>query len=370
MRLKNYMGKLDINTFIDDSEYFNEEPYSRNNKKKEKEFLNILLQLREHHLENCLKYNKLNKNFDYKIPESLSSYPMLPVRLFKYDNVHSLPEEKIFKTLTSSGTSGQEPSKIYLDNFTARRQTKTLSKILSDVMPMARMPMIIIDFQDVRSSRNKFNARAAGVGGFSMFGKKPIYAFDENNQLNLEAIDQYIEDNAGLPIFLFGFTFVVWKHFISELKRLNKKIIFPEKSLLIHGGGWKKIEHESVSQSEFKNIFEEHTGIKKIVNYYGMVEQVGSIFTECSEGYYHTTNYNDILIRDESNFKPLEYGQTGLIQLFSILPTSYPGHSILTEDLGIAHGIDNCKCGKNGKYFSIVGRQAQSEPRGCSDVIK
>ena len=41
---------------------------------------------------------------------------------------------------------------------------------------------------------------------------------------------------------------------------------------------------------------------------------------------------------------------------------------ILTEDIGIIHGIDNCKCGKLGKYFSVLGRVPDSELRGCSDV--
>ena len=47
---------------------------------------------------------------------------------------------------------------------------------------------------------------------------------------------------------------------------------------------------------------------------------------------------------------------------------SYPGQSILTEDIGVIHGIDNCKCGKLGKYFSVLGRVPDSELRGCSDV--
>jgi hypothetical protein len=50
------------------------------------------------------------------------------------------------------------------------------------------------------------------------------------------------------------------------------------------------------------------------------------------------------------------------------LPLSYPGHNILTEDIGIIKGIDNCKCGKKGKYFKVLGRVPDAELRGCSDV--
>tara|TARA_Y100000590_G_scaffold355974_1_gene409975 strand:- start:51 stop:209 length:159 start_codon:yes stop_codon:yes gene_type:complete len=51
-----------------------------------------------------------------------------------------------------------------------------------------------------------------------------------------------------------------------------------------------------------------------------------------------------------------------------LLPISYPGHNILTEDTGAIIGVDNCKCGRKGKYFSIMGRVAGTQLRGCSDV--
>ena len=53
------------------------------------------------------------------------------------------------------------------------------------------------------------------------------------------------------------------------------------------------------------------------------------------------------------------------MQLFSLLPKSYPGHNILTEDIG---KIASCKCGFEGKCFTIHGRVKHSEIRGCSDV--
>tara|TARA_A100001015_G_scaffold287890_1_gene358144 strand:+ start:1250 stop:1456 length:207 start_codon:yes stop_codon:yes gene_type:complete len=60
--------------------------------------------------------------------------------------------------------------------------------------------------------------------------------------------------------------------------------------------------------------------------------------------------------------------KTGLVQLLSILPTSYPGHSILTQDLGAVFGEDNCKCNLKGKYFKILGRAKKAEIRGCGNV--
>ena len=98
-----------------------------------------------------------------------------------------------------------------------------------------------------------------------------------------------------------------------------------------------------------------------------MVEQTGSIFIECKFGYFHTTIYSDILIRN-SNFDINNFNSVGLIQLISLLPTSYPGHNILTEDLGEIIGEDDCLCGLKGKYFKVHGRVKEAELRGCSDV--
>ena len=51
-----------------------------------------------------------------------------------------------------------------------------------------------------------------------------------------------------------------------------------------------------------------------------------------------------------------------------MLPESYPGHSLLTEDEGVILGEDDCPCGRRGKYFKILGRLPQAEIRGCSDT--
>jgi hypothetical protein len=61
-------------------------------------------------------------------------------------------------------------------------------------------------------------------------------------------------------------------------------------------------------------------------------------------------------------------GEKGIIQVVSILPGSYPGHSLLTEDEGELLGEDDCPCGRLGKYFRISGRLKNADIRGCSDT--
>ena len=47
--------------------------------------------------------------------------------------------------------------------------------------------------------------------------------------------------------------------------------------ILIHGGGWKKLESEKISNNMFKEKIRQMTGCEQVHNYYGMVEQTGSI---------------------------------------------------------------------------------------------
>jgi hypothetical protein len=89
---------------------------------------------------------------------------------------------------------------------------------------------------------------------------------------------------------------------------------------------------------------------------------------ECEVGHLHSSIYSEILIRDPIDFSVRSIAETGLIQLLSVIPHSYPGHSILSEDLGELTGIDNCLCGRKGKTFKVLGRIKNAEVRGCSDT--
>ena len=73
---------------------------------------------------------------------------------------------------------------------------------------------------------------------------------------------------------------MVYQHFIKEIKKRNIKIDLSD-SVLIHGGGWKKLVNESITSEEFRKMLNQLCGITSVHDYYGMVEQTGSIFMEC-----------------------------------------------------------------------------------------
>ena len=99
-----------------------------------------------------------------------------------------------------------------------------------------------------------------------------------------------------------------------------------------------------------------------------MVEQTGCIYLECAEGHLHASTYSDIIVRRPLDFSPAGFGERGIIEVVSLLPESYPGHALLTEDEGVLIGEDDCPCGCKGKYFKVLGRLKEAELRGCSDA--
>jgi len=354
---------MDINNFL------NIQPYSLDKISKSKILDSHFFDLTQHHYDNCNQYkNMLDAiGYNYKEQQNYSEIPFLPVRLFKMFDLYSVPKENIIKTMTSSGTSGQAVSKIFLDKKTSLNQSKTLTKIISTLLGTKRTPMLIIDSPSVLKNRNMFSARGAGILGFSIFGTKRMFALDENMELNVDNVMAFIQQNQNNQILIFGFTFMVYQHFIKEIKKRNIKIDLSN-AVLIHGGGWKKLIKESITTTEFKKTLNELCGTNSVHDYYGMVEQTGSIYIECEYGNLHTSIFSDIIIRRAHDFSIADCGEQGIIQTLSILPMSYPGHSLLTEDEGILLGEDDCRCGRLGKYFKIVGRIKNAEIRGCSDT--
>lgn len=324
----------------------------------------------QHHYEHCKEYASLLNAYrvDIDAIASLEEIPFFPVRLFKSHSLRSISESDVFKVLTSSGTTSQTVSKIYLDRSTAMAQTKALVRIMQSFLGKQRLPMLIIDHPGVIRNRLSFSARGAGIVGLSNFGRNHTYALkDESMELDMELIEAFRDRHRNEKIFVFGFTFMVWKYLVKTLEQMGKSIAIPD-AILIHSGGWKKLHDEKVDDRTFKSRLRGVTGIRLVHDFYGMVEQVGSVYMECEHGFLHAPSSSDLLIRDPRNWSVCGVNQPGVVQVLSAIPASYPGHSLLTEDIGTLHGEDDCLCGRAGKYFTIQGRLKRAEIRGCSDT--
>ena len=346
-------------------------PYELKKEEKDEIYKDALSELTKHHYESCPEYKKILDAFGYDVNTKKASeeQPMIPVRLFKEYELLSVPREDVAKTMTSSGTSGQKVSKIFLDKENTKNQTKVLAEIISSYIGKQRLPLLILDTKLALRDRSMFSARGAGIVGFSTFGRDTAYALDENMNIDIPAIREFVEKHKGEHILMFGYTYMIWQHVLCALREAGETINM-ENGTLFHIGGWKKLKDQAVDTMTYNKSIQEVLGNVKVYNYYGMAEQLGSVFVECEHGHMHCSNYSDVIIRRPEDFSVAEIGERGLIELVSLLPTSYPGHVLLTEDEGEILGQDDCPCGRMGKYFKIHGRIKGAEIRGCSDTYE
>lgn len=350
-------------------EFYNSETYGLNKEEKDKLLTKELLELTELHRKKCKPYANMLKamNYDPAKVQHASDIPFLPVRLFKEMELLSIPRKEVFKTMTSSGTTGQAVSKIFVDKDTAMMQQKVMIRILSEYLGKRRLPILVIDTPSVMKDRKSFTARGAAIIGLQVMAYGITYVLNDDMSLNMEALKEFLEKNGDKKFLIFGFTFMIWQHLYAELKASNEKVDLSN-GWMMTGGGWKKLISSSVTQEEFRKCMEVTFGITHFLDHYGMVEQTGCIYAECECHHLHASIYSDVFVRRPEDFSLCNTGEEGIIQTVSVLPHSYPGHSLLTEDKGIILGEDDCLCGRKGKYVKIIGRVKSAELRGCSDT--
>lgn len=347
---------------------------------KDEEKNKILLTIIKQQLVKGISNNKYIKNFFEKQNisiddiNSIDDVPPMPVQMFKYFDLSTCPKDQIVRILKSSGTTSQIQSRVPLNKHTVINQIKALNSILSDYLGNKRKIFLVIDHEGINESGQELSARTAGVRGLSIFSKKTFYLLKEENGkliLNLPAIKKITEEYSDKEVYVFGFTYIIWSTFYKQI--IEKNITFNFQDVKIfHSGGWKKLKQEQVSKEKFSkeiaNIF--HADTKNVYDFYGMVEQTGIIFIDCEHGNKHVPNFSQIIIRNVQNLKPCSINEMGLIEVMSILSDSYYCQAILTEDLGYVVGVDDCPCGRKGKYFRFTSRVEKVEVRGCGDTFR
>lgn len=339
-------------------------PYSVRPHSLQQLFLDDLNKLSDHHYNNCREYRHIvDEVFDHRnTVNNLSDLPFLPVSLFKRVSLVSSGDTASNMTLSSSGTTGTAKSQVSVDADTSRRQQRAMAHCVGHVLGARRRSMLIIDTETVFSSGSTLSARGAGVLGMMRFGCNYCYALDEDLTLNLNRVKEFLNKVAGDDVFIFGFTYLVWQ----SLGQLEDIDIDLSKAILIHSGGWKRMTELAVDNSIFRSSLHKKYGLERIHNFYGMVEQLGTLHMEGSDYLLHVPTFSDVLIRDPKTFNVLPDGETGLIQVISLVPRSYPGHSLLTEDLGFVIP-SNPASNWSSKALKVIGRVPRAEVRGCGD---
>ena len=330
-------------------------------------YLNEIKKRITKHKLNCKNYKYFLQSRDINISklDSLEKIPFIHINMFKEYELKSVKRSKINLELNSSGTSGNK-SRIFLDKKNAIDQKKYLKIILQQEFGDKRFPFLILGQNPLYiKDRNKISAQIAAFLGFSLIGKNFFYIKDQNNKIDYRGLNLFLKNCHNKEFIIFGFTSGIYDILVNSL--IKKKINYPFiNAKVIHGGGWKKLSELGISNNDLKSSLLKKFKIKNVINYFGFVEQTGSIFLECPKGYLHTNEVSEIFVRDE-NLDLAKKNEEGILQCISLVPSSYPGNSILLEDKAIYRG-QKCNCGRPGKIFNVVGRLSKVEVRGCSDI--
>ncbi len=330
---------------------------------RESVLLPQLIELTEHHRLHCPEYARILDALGHPAGHRyrrIADLPWLPVRLFKRYALRSIAADEVFGVLTSSGTTG-ERSRIYLDRAAAADQQRMLAQTLAAVIGPRRMPMLIVDSRSVLDRGGPLSTRRAAVLGMMTYGTRHTFLLDATGALDLAAVRGFLAEHGHQPFLVYGFTAMVWTWLRATARDPSVDL---GNAILIHSGGWKTLAHEGVDNAEFRRQLAA-AGVRRVHNFYGMAEQIGTIFLEGTGGFY-CPDFADVIVRDPATWSEVPPGTPGVVQVISTLPRSYPGHLLLTEDTGVVHGVDDGD--RPGKRFSVLGRLPRAEPRGCSDV--
>ncbi len=311
---------------------------------------------------------------DFREVDNIADLPYLPVGVFKANPpLTLLGTDDIKRTLSSSATTGHVPSRVVLDAATARRMTKGVITIIRDFIGPARRPYLVIDSPENLAAQVELGARGAAVQSLASFATEIACclrpAHEGDSSLDLERLLACAAKWKHADVLVYGFTYVIWTGLVQPLQRQGITLGIPKVHVL-HSGGWKRLEQQAVTRDVFirgvASVF--GCSVDRILDFYGMVENVGVIYPDCDHGNKHVPAFAEIIVRDPLTLAPVKAGKQGFIQVCSVLPTSFPGFLLLTEDMAEVIDYDGCPCGRRGTSFRFAGRAPKAEVRGCGNL--
>ena len=355
-------------------ELLTQEPFTKSHN-SDSLFLSAMSQSLIFHYENSdiFKQYCIKKNFNPYDDFTLNEIPFIPSNIFKKLKLSSVDKNEIIKTVHSSSTTGKTPSTILIDKITSERQQKIIISILSNFIGKNRKSFLILESKNNVSTGDEMSSRSSAVRGLTPFMKNLEFILKNDLTLNFENMNK-LKFEVTIDHAIFGFTWILYLFIEKYQNDKNIKELFSKlnKPLILHSGGWKKLQNIKISKTEFNQKVSDFfkTEPNNVIDFYGLVEQLGTIYPDCEYGFKHVPNYSHIIIRDIHTLEPVENGNRGFIQILTPIPHSYPGVSILTDDIGKIVSVNSCKCGRQGICFKFLERLKTADLAGCGDTFE
>lgn len=323
------------------------------------------------HMAGCAPYSSLIRGAGQAEPAArISEVPYVHVGVFKYADMRTQAEGiRHQRTLLSSATSSGVSSRIALDAHSSALQSRSVVRILADFVGETRRPLLIVDSSRSLRSRRQVSARVAAALGLQPLSTEIRFLLDDASDpstMRWDVLGEVLQAHDELLVY--GFTWILWLAWgAAEMPAEIRTALRGKRIHFVHSGGWKKLEQQQVDRALLDGaLLDGLAPASAVVDYYGLVEQIGIIYPLCKHGTRHVPLWADVIVRDPWTGSVLTEGQ-GQLQLLNVLAHGSPYHSVLTEDLGrLLAGP--CPCGRSGKGLELLGRIPRAEVRGCANV--
>jgi hypothetical protein len=319
------------------------------------------------HLDGCEAYRNVWP--DFAEAQCMAELPFLHVGVFK-ERVWRTAGKGIThqRTLKSSATSGAS-SHIALDARSGALQAQSSAAVLKDLLGGEQRPLLIFDHVKSLQQRGEVSARVTAAMSLRPLSTEIHFLLqkaDDAGSVDWQLLRDIASRNPRLLVY--GFTWMLWMAWVQNAMPEEVRAALEKVAVhFVHSGGWKKLETIKIHRDQFDRALLRSVGPGSgVLDFYGLVEQVGIIYPLCEAGYRHVPRWAAVLVRDPWTLQTLA-GQQGMLQLMNSLAFGAPYHNVLTEDLGcLTEGV--CPCGRSGQRFELFGRIPKAEVRGCANV--
>ncbi len=319
------------------------------------------------HLGGCEAYRNIWP--DFAEAQSFADLPFLHVGVFKESVWRTagdgIAHQRMLKSSATSGTSSQ----IALDARSGALQAQSSAAVLKDLLGAEQRPLLIFDHIKSLQQRGEVSARVTAAMSLRPLSSEMHFLLrepDDAASVDWELLRDISSRNPRLLVY--GFTWMLWVAWVqSAIPEEVRAALEKVQVHFVHSGGWKKLEAIKIRRDEFDGALLRSVGPGSgVLDFYGLVEQVGIIYPLCDAGYRHVPRWAAVLVRDPWTLQTLT-GKQGMLQLMNSLAFGAPYHNVLTEDLGcLIEG--GCPCGRSGQRFELSGRIPKAEVRGCANV--
>jgi hypothetical protein len=347
------------------SDLLNYPPYSP---RDDALFLKEINDLTRCHLDGCPEYSRIWP--DWKPTGRIEDVPYLHVELFKHlDLRNQRAGIEYGRTLKSSATTSGVFSRIALDSESSRLQSQSSEAIFKDFLGKEKCPLLILDSTRSLLSKNEISARVAAAMSLRPLADDICFLLEkaeDPSSMNWKMLEDILKKHDR--ILVYGFTWMLWSAWADAKKPEHIVHALKDKTILfVHSGGWKKLEAKKVNMDLFnETLLRSLSSESKVIDFYGLVEQVGIVYPLCQSGYRHVPLWAAVIVRDPYSLESLG-NESGQLQLLNTLALGGPYHSVLTEDTGrLISG--QCQCGRSGQHFELLGRIPKAKIRGCANV--